>query len=756
MKKKLIIVLLAIVASLCLAFGIAGCTSNGESSDNDNSNSGNNTEQTTPDDNISGTEHTHSYTSAVTTQPTCTEDGVITYTCTCGDSYTEAIPATEHTESSEITENYVAATCTETGSYDKVVYCTECETVLSRETVTVAATEHNYSEWEKADDKTHQRECEVCGDVQSDTHNFNDNVCTVCGYTLEYIYGLKYTLSSNGTYYTVAGIGTATATDIVIPSTYNGLPVTTIAASAFKNCTSLNSIVVPDSVTSIGIGAFSGCSSLQSITLPFVGGNSSATSASSSTLFGYIFGTSSYTGGTSTKQYYSSSSYKTYYIPRTLANVTITGGNILYGAFYNCSKLTIITLPDGLSSIGNWALAGCSSLTIINIPDSVTSIGEYAFVYCTAEINWDVDPKITEIGDYAFAYYVGAIITIPDSVSSIGEGAFIYCTAEINWDVDPKITEIGDYAFIGYAGTSITIPDSVTSIGSDAFYGCHKLVEVYNLSSLSITAGSSDNGYVAGYAKNVYSLEEESNLLTTEDGFIIYADDDTREYYLMGYVGSSTDITLPERINGHEYEIYRYAFWHCSSLTSIIIPDGVTSIGSFAFYRCTSLTSVTIGNGVTTIGMWAFAYCTSLTSITIPDNVTSIGGGAFDGCTSLTSIIIPDGVTSIGSFAFYGCTSLTSITIPDSVTSIGNYAFDGCTSLTSITIPSSVTSIGYQAFYNCSKLTSVTFENAESWWISISSTATSGTSFSSTSLKDPSTAAIYLRSTYASYYWKRG
>ena len=148
------------------------------------------------------------------------------------------------------------------------------------------------------------------------------------------------------------------------------------------------------------------------------------------------------------------------------------------------------------------------------------------------------------------------------------------------------------------------------------------------------------------------------------------------------------------------------AFRFCSSLTSITIPDGVTSIGNAAF-SYTGLKSITIPDSVTSIGKFAFYNCTSLTSITIPDGVTSIGESAFLSCSSLTSITIPDSVTSIGESAFYGCSSLTSITIPDSVTSIGNSAFSYCSRLTSIMIPDSVTSIGDYAFRNCSSLKTI-------------------------------------------------
>ena len=180
----------------------------------------------------------------------------------------------------------------------------------------------------------------------------------------------------------------------------------------------------------------------------------------------------------------------------------------------------------------------------------------------------------------------------------------------------------------------------------------------------------------------------------------------------------SGNIVIPETVkyNGNSYSVtsimdgsydYDGAFYHCSGLTSVTIPNSVTSIGGNAFYGCSGLTSVTIGNSVTSIGSFAFYDCNSLTSVTIGNSVTSIGGFAFYGCNSLTSVTIPNSVTSIGGQAFMYCSGLTSVTIPNSVTSIGSYAFYGCSGLTSVTIPNSVTGIGQGTFYNCSGLTSV-------------------------------------------------
>ena len=314
-------------------------------------------------------------------------------------------------------------------------------------------------------------------------------------------------------------------------------------------------------------------------------------------------------------------------------------------AFYGCSNLKRITIPDSVTSIGERAFNYCSSLTSINIPDGVTSIGKSAFSSCS---------NLTSI-------------SIPDSVTSIGDSAFYGC----------RIL------------TSVSIPDSVTSIGDSAFSDCS------SLTSISIpfvgTSRDANNGYDQVFG------------------------------YIFGYTRSKTDGTTMQYGNYYYYipstlrsvtvtdatTIPANAFQGCSKLTSITIPDGVTSIGGWAFYDCRSLTSITIPDGVTSIGNSAFEGCRNLASISIPDSVTSIEVAAFSGCSNLTSISIPDSVTSIGVYAFRNCSSLTSISILDSVTSIGGSAFSGCSSLTSISIPSGVTSIGDSAFRDCSGLTSI-------------------------------------------------
>ena len=229
----------------------------------------------------------------------------------------------------------------------------------------------------------------------------------------------------------------------------------------------------------------------------------------------------------------------------------------------------------------------------------------------------------------------------------------------------------------------------------------------WNLSdgTLTITGTGSMNNYNSVPNTPWYSYRTSIKTVIIEDGATSIGD-----YAFLG-CSSLTSVTIPNSVTS----IGNNAFYNCTGLTSITIPNSVTTIGNNAFLGCTSLTSITIPNSVTTIGYHAFENCTGLTSITIPNSVTTIGYHAFENCTGLTSITMGNSVTTIGNSAFSSCSSLTSITIPSSVTTIGEDAFRYCTSLTSITIPNSVTSIGYSAFENCSSLTAVTIGNSVSF-----------------------------------------
>lgn len=191
---------------------------------------------------------------------------------------------------------------------------------------------------------------------------------------------------------------------------------------------------------------------------------------------------------------------------------------------------------------------------------------------------------------------------------------------------------------------------------------------------------------------------------------LLYEDNGDTDTVTITGPGSCSDtlIYIPPFIDEKPVtEIGDYAFYNCTSLTEIVIPDSVTSIGSKAFFQCASLTEIVIPKSVTTIGSSAFSYCTSLEEIVILEGVTSIGGYAFQYCESLAEIDIPKSVTSIGDYAFNNCTALEEINIPEGVTSIGSFAFNGCSKLAEIAIPEGVESFGEGAFFQYDSLTEI-------------------------------------------------
>ena len=376
------------------------------------------------------------------------------------------------------------------------------------------------------------------------------------------------------------------------------------------------------------------------------------------------------------------------------------------GAFAGCTRLTRITLSSGLTNIGDCVVAGCTELTSIIVAEGNTkyhvagnclieTARKKLVLGCKNSVI-PTDGSVTIIGEDAFSNCVGLTsITIPDSVTSIGKGTFSSCIGLTNITISNSLTYIGSGAFSNCTGlTSITLPDSVKSVSYDAFYGCSGLT--------SITVEEGNTTYHA--AGNCLIETESKALVLGCNNSVIPAD------------GSVTIIDFA-------------AFRGCAGLTSVVIPDSVTSIGRYAFSYCSGLTSITIPNSVTSIDLAAFSGCIGLTSITIPDRVYSIGDNAFSGCSGLTSITVEDGNTNYHAVGnclietdsktlILGCKNST-IPTDGRVLIIGGNAFDGCVGLTSITIPNSVEQIDSYAFSECTGLTNIVFEGTVAQWNAI-------------------------------------
>ena len=560
--------------------------------------------------------------------------------------------------------------------------------------------------------------------VEDGVTNISKSAFEGCG-TITSI-SLGNTITSIGNY---AFRCCSSLTNISIPES-----VTTIGEEAFNSCTKLQSVIIPDGVTSLGKSAFRYCHALTSATISkSLTKINDLTFAECENLTQIVIPDGVKTIGQ--WAFASDSHLENVTLPNSLTSI----GNAAFncagltsvvvpdsikkldseGVFAACENLKSVTLPEGLKIIGDSTFANCESLTEINIPSSVTELGQYAFSWCTSLKELILPNKLVSIGENAFWYCVClSEVSLPKSVTSIGDGAFMDCTSLKSITIPPAVTSIGRYAVGYYADPSIKPIDGFTVFGK---------------------AGSTAEQYATD---NNLNFERQTSGITGDCTWNL----------------SGTVLTISGNGSTEYFASSSEAPWD-SSITQIIIEEGVTSIQGGAFFKdLPNLESVFMPDSITFLYDGLFSerenavvfYCSSeskaamyaLTHSGVTAKyirgtsgdctwsldgtvLTVSGNGAMANYQShyvpwgreITEVILKNGVTSIGNYAFYECKSLEKISIPESVTRIGNCAMEYCTGLQKIYIPSSVTIIAAGAFEYCESLSLVEgLEGLTEWY----------------------------------------
>ncbi len=516
-------------------------------------------------------------------------------------------------------------------------------------------------------------------DDQGLTYTLNaDHTATVANYynnTPDGVIDIPDTVTKDNIDYTVTAIGNNAFESLNVSSVFIPATVTSIGPFAFRFCKFLATVTfaedshlksiglgafygteqayprfkeikIPDSVETIGNAAFRYCQNLERIALP-----SALQTLSNVTFYGCT----------------------------ALSEVTFPASleTIQVGTFGYCRNLSEVKLPASLKAIQSYVFGGCSGLKTVSYDGSleqwnhITANNDVLGYSCPSLVTDDYTAQFILV-ENDLPDHFPKTVTITKYTGT--ESTVILPSTISNWPV----TKIGEDALKDNTTiTSVTIPASVTEIGSNAFAGCTNLTSVNyegDWSKLTIQSGNPAVEDAAKDAANEQLFDFEFILNNTAVVVTNYK-----------YKGTAADVTIPSRYKGKPVTAINNAAFPNSAVTSVTIPDSITSIPDAAFVNCSQLTNISIPNSVTYIGFSAFDGCASLKSITLPSSLLTISEFLFYDCSQLTTIHIPDSVSSIRQYAFYNCGKLKTIRIPVSVTSIGSYAFDDCPSSMTVT-----------------------------------------------------------------------
>ena len=480
-------------------------------------------------------------------------------------------------------------------------------------------------------------------------HNYSDGRCTVCD-KIKPSDGLKMKLIDKQ-YYSVSRLGDCTDKHVIIPDTYEGLPVKQIERNAFLRA-DIESIYIPSSIQTIKAAAFAQCNNIKSVYIDDLAAFMSIDfqiDKNDVCKSNPLKGANLYLCGELVTDL-----------------VTLEGVTIAPFAFFGCTSIKSVTFSEGTTHIGEYAFAGCSAIETVRFSSTVEKVGIYAFDGCEAikEVHaasveswcqiefWDEKSKVY-ISTNPICYTNTLLIdgkpvtdiVIPGSVSEIKPFAFHLCNTL----------------------TSVTLEEGVREVGTRAFWDCDSLV------SVTLPSTIESIGY-AGFLNLNESIETQRINIASVDSFI--------------KATQNTDIIQSNT------EIY----YGGELLTSVVIPFGIKTLGiSFSGYR--HLTEIIINGGVEEISDGALRN-TAIESINLPEGVTKIGDAAFMGCANLTEVILPKSLETIGEGAFSGCAALRKIELPEKIDTIAEYLFSGCKSLHTVTLHPSIRMINLNAFIN--------------------------------------------------------